>query len=136
MSEQKTCHNCVWSGDFEVCNACNGPTDTISHWSSRIAPRVAEPDYSATGFLAEAAETLDARGKQYDQEGGERSMGKVITMFNAATGRDLRESEGWLIMELVKIVRDCTTPKTAHRDSLLDGVSYAALKAEARMAGR
>lgn len=93
-------------------------------------------DFSATGFLAEAAETLDARGRQYDQKGGERSMGKVITMFNAATGRDLRESEGWLIMELVKIVRDCTTPEKAHQDSLLDGVSYAALKAEARMAGR
>lgn len=135
MSEQKTCHNCVWSGDLRVCNGCNGPTDTISNWSSRIAPRVAEPDYSATGFLAEAAETLDARGKQYDQEGGERSMGKAVAAFNIVTGRDLRESEGWLLLQLLKDVRDNTT-KAPHADSLVDCVAYSALKAEARLAGK
>lgn len=91
---------------------------------------------TALDFLTNASELLDARGEQYDSAGGERSMGKAVAMFNIATGRDLRESEGWLLMELLKIVRDCSTPKKAHIDSLNDCVAYAALKAESRVAGR
>lgn len=90
----------------------------------------------APDMLTQAAAVLTERGKQYDQPGGERSMGKAITMFNAATGRNLRESEGWLLLELLKIVRDCNTPDKPHEDSLLDGVAYSALKAEARLAGK
>lgn len=135
MSEVKSCHNCIWSGGFAVCNVCNGPADAISHWPSRKATPVKTQDFSATGFLAEAAETLDARGKQYDQEGGERSMGKAVAAFNIVTGRDLRESEGWLLLQLLKDVRDNTT-KAPHADSLVDCVAYSALKAEARLAGK
>ena len=47
----------------------------------------------------------------------------------------LRESEGWLLLELLKIVRG-ETRADAHRDSLEDGIAYSALKAEARLAGR
>jgi len=73
---------------------------------------------------------------QYDQPGGERSMGKAITAFNTITGRNLQESEGWLLMQILKDVRDWQTPFKPHADSLLDGTAYSALKAEARMAGK
>lgn len=92
-------------------------------------------DHSATGFLATAAETLDARGAQYDKPQGERSMGTTVMAFNIITGRNLRESEGWLLLQLLKDVRD-NQRAAPHEDSLIDCVSYAALKAEARMQGK
>lgn len=90
---------------------------------------------NAPELLKKSADIMEERGRQYDSMQGERSMGKAISMFNTATGRDLRESEGWLLMEILKIVRDCTTPSKPHEDSLLDCIAYAALKAEARLDG-
>ena len=78
---------------------------------------------------------MEERGRQYDQQDGERSMGKAVAAFNIVTGRDLIESEGWLLLQMLKDVRDRTTA-AAHNDSLVDCVAYAALKAEARMAGK
>ena len=90
---------------------------------------------SATGLLQQSASIMEERGKQYDQEGGERSMGKAVAAFNIIAGRDLQESEGWLLLQVLKDVRDRTTV-TPHEDSLVDCVSYSALKAEARLAGK
>lgn len=84
----------------------------------------------AEDFLRQAANLLIERGKEYDQPGGERSMGKTITAFNAITGRDLSEAEGWLIMSLVKRVRQYSNP-AYHKDSAEDAVNYGALEAEA-----
>ena len=52
---------------------------------------------------------------------------------NQAGMQALTESEGWLLLQVLKDVRDRqrTTP---HRDSLEDAIAYAALKAEARLA--
>lgn len=138
MSENRTCHNCIWVGDFDVCNLCNGPTDLhVCRWESKTAaPRPATVSLSAPGLLQSAAATMEARGAQYDQAGGERSMGKCVSAFNIITGRDLQESEGWLLLQLLKDVRDRTTPNKPHEDSLIDGVAYAALKAESRLAGK
>jgi len=47
--------------------------------------------------------------------------------------RSLTESEGWLLMQILKDVRDRQREKP-HRDSLEDGIAYSALKAEARLA--
>lgn len=91
-------------------------------------------DNTAGGFLRRAAEIMAERGKQYDQEGGERSMGKTVTMFNACTGHNLTEAEGWLLMECLKNVRQWQRPGF-HQDSADDGVAYAALKAEALARG-
>lgn len=90
---------------------------------------------TAPDILTAAAKHIAARAKTYDKPGGERSMGQTVTAFNAITGRDLKESEGWLLMQILKDVRDrqCEDP---HDDSLEDCVAYAALKAEARMGGR
>ena len=87
----------------------------------------------ASDILAEAARIMDERGKQYDQPDGERSMARVITAFNAITGHSLTEHEGWLIMSILKMVRQWQNPNTVHADSLLDNVAYAALLAESYM---
>lgn len=47
--------------------------------------------------------------------------------------RTITESEGWLLMQILKDVRD-RQREAPHRDSLEDGIAYAALKAEARLA--
>jgi hypothetical protein len=87
----------------------------------------------ADSLLIQAAEVMQERGKQYDKADGERSMGKAVQAFNIITGHSIRESEGWLLMELLKNVRNFTGQKH-HTDSLLDGIAYSALKAEAGMA--
>ena len=85
-------------------------------------------------FLAKAATLIAQRGQQYDQLEGERSMGKTVTAFNAITGMSLTESEGWLLVQLLKDVRQWSTPNY-HQDSAEDCVAYAALKAEALAKG-
>ena len=73
--------------------------------------------------------------KPYDKPEGERSMGRAVEAFNAITGRDLEESEGWLLLQVLKDVRD-RQRREPHVDSLEDCIAYAALKAEARLAGK
>lgn len=87
------------------------------------APKLLE---KALGHMLERAAT-------YDQPQGERSMGRTVDAFNIITGKDLTESEGWLLLQLLKDVRDRQRVKP-HVDSLEDCIAYAALKAEARLA--
>lgn len=89
----------------------------------------------ATEFLQAAIDTQAERGKQYDSPEGERSMGRTVQAFNAITGRDLTEAEGWLLLQVLKDVRQWQNPDKYHHDSALDGVAYASLKAEALSAG-
>jgi hypothetical protein len=89
----------------------------------------------AYDWLEKSSDILKERGKEYDTtekepSGGERSMEKTVQMFNICTGKDLTESEGWLLLQLLKDVRQWTKPDF-HGDSALDCISYAALKAEA-----
>lgn len=83
----------------------------------------------AEEFLTNASDTIAQRGKQYDKPAGERSMAKTVAAFNAITGRDITESEGWLFMQVLKDVRQWQKPDY-HHDSAVDCVSYSALKAE------
>lgn len=96
---------------------------------AREAPR------SSRDFLKRAIGVQEQRATEYDQPDGERSMEKVVTMFNILTGHELKESDGWLLQQLLKLVRD-QSRTTAHLDSLLDNVGYGSLYAEARMAGK
>lgn len=89
----------------------------------------------ATEFLQAAIDTQAERGKQYDSPEGERSMGRTVQAFNAITGRDLTEAEGWLLLQVLKDVRQWQNPDKYHHDSALDGVAYASLKAEALSTG-
>lgn len=85
----------------------------------------------APDFCERAAALMRERGKQYDKPEGERSMARTVAAFNAVTGRDLTEPEGWLLMLLLKQVRQWQQPGKYHADSAEDGVAYSALLAEA-----
>ena len=89
----------------------------------------------APEILTRSAEIMAERAKQYDSPEGERSMGKAVAAFNSITGHELSEADGWLLMALLKMVRDNTT-KAPHEDSLHDLVAYAGLYGEARLAVR
>ncbi len=91
-------------------------------------------DTVATNLLEAAAGHMRERASTYDSPEGERSMGRTIAAFNAITGRDLRESEGWLLMAILKMVRSEQRPMP-HRDSIEDLIAYAALYGEARTGG-
>ena len=85
----------------------------------------------STEFLQAAIDVQAERGATYDKPSGERSMYATVTAFNAITGRDLSEAEGWLLLQTLKDVRQWQNPSKYHHDSALDGVAYSALKAEA-----
>lgn len=89
----------------------------------------------ATELLDAAAKHMRDRAATYDKPEGERSIGKTIAAFNAITGRDLKEHEGWLLMMLLKAVRS-EQRADPHQDSVEDLVAYGALYGEARLGGR
>lgn len=92
------------------------------------------PAPTAPTLLDAAAGHMRDRAATYDQPTGERSMGRAVQALNAILGRQaLTESEGWLLLQVLKDVRD-RQRATPHRDSLEDAIAYAALKAEARLA--
>ena len=85
---------------------------------------------TAHEILHAAGRLIDTRGAEYDTPKGERSMLATVIAFNAITNRDLSEAEGWLLLQLLKDVRQWHRPGY-HQDSGEDNVAYAALKAEA-----
>lgn len=111
------------------------PADIVqpTYTDGAAAPRWTTP--AAPELLGRAAAHMHDRASTYDTLDGTRSMGKAVTAFNAITGRNLTESEGWLLMQVLKDVR-LFTRQDYHADSAEDCISYAALKAEAKGAGR
>lgn len=69
------------------------------------------------------------RAATYDKPEGERSMGATVEAFNAVTGHQLTEEQGWLFMALLKAVRSQQGGYRA--DSYEDGAAYFALAGEA-----
>ena len=92
--------------------------------SHRTASEIAD---SALKHIRERAET-------YDQPTGERSATKTAKAFNAITGKDITESEVWLLLQLLKDVRQWSR-EDYHQDSAEDCIAYAALKAESLEGG-
>lgn len=86
---------------------------------------------SSQDFLKAAIRIQEERAREYDKPEGERSMGAVVVAFNAITGQDITEAQGWLLLETLKNVR-LFTASGFHFDSALDSVSYSSLKAEAK----
>lgn len=86
---------------------------------------------TASQLLTKAAQLMEERGKQYDKPEGERSMGKCVSAFNIITGHSLTEAEGWLLLQILKDVRQWQRIGY-HKDSAEDCIAYAALKAEAK----
>lgn len=83
----------------------------------------------ASGVLRRAAQHIEDRAAARDQEGGERSMARCVAAFNAITGHQLSERDGWLLMVVLKASRACTTP-TGIPDDYEDMAAYAALAGE------
>lgn len=105
-------------------------------YDNPLKDKATEPsrNVSAPDLLRKAAEIMAERGKTYDSEGGERSMGKAVSAFNTITGRELTESEGWLLLQILKDVRQWSR-EGYHADSAEDCIAYSALKAEALAGG-
>jgi hypothetical protein len=103
----------------------------IKDANEEINEAVAVPKPKAAEMLGRAAALLHERGQSYDKPQGERSMARTVSAFNAITGRDLTEAEGWLFMQQLKQVR-LFTRSGYHADSAEDNIAYAALMAEAK----
>lgn len=88
---------------------------------------------SASDYLEEGAKLLKERGKQYDKSGEERSMEKIVKIFNLQTGQNLSVVEGWYFMQVLKDVRFFQNTEKPHEDSLVDGINYRALMTEEAM---
>ena len=99
-----------------------------------LAAAAEVPDPKASELLGRAARHMHERAATYDTLDGERSMGKAVTAFNAITGHTLSESEGWLLLQVLKDVR-LFTRSEYHADIAEDCIAYAALKAEAKSQG-
>lgn len=83
---------------------------------------------TAPDILRQAAQTIDDRAAERDLE-RERSMGRAVAAFNAATGHELNERDGWLFMVALKMARACTND-TGNPDDYVDGAAYFALAGE------
>lgn len=84
---------------------------------------------SAPTILRDAAQAIDDRAVLRDCPTGERSMARTVAAFNALTGRDLTEVEGWHFMSVLKLSR--ATAGGHHLDDHTDHAAYAALAGEA-----
>lgn len=83
---------------------------------------------SAKSYLDSAAETLCQRGEKRDSDAGERSMHRIVSVFNALTGHRLTEAEGWKFMLCLKLAR--AEAGKFDPDDYVDLIGYAALLAE------
>ena len=92
-------------------------------------------EFTAPSMLKRASDLMIERAVQYDSPEGERSMEKIVAAFNAITGKGLTESEGWMLMVLLKLVRD-NTRDTGHQDSCEDLIAYGALYGESRLTNK
>jgi len=84
---------------------------------------------TASSILSTGAQHLKDRGVTYDAPGGERSMGKTVQMFNAYSGLNVTEEQGWAFMAMLKLVR--TSQGEYKGDNFEDGAAYFALMGEA-----
>lgn len=81
-------------------------------------------------FLLASVEVQGERGAEYEGEGKEeRSFNRIAKAFSAITQKELTAAEIALVLQITKDVRQWSHDRF-HADSVLDSVSYAALKAE------
>ena len=89
---------------------------------------------SAPEILEAAAGHILSRGTSRDLPQGERSMARAVTAFNAITGLQLGERDGWLFMVVLKMAR--ATAGSHNPDDYEDGAAYMALAGESAEADR
>lgn len=119
------CADCI---DIIVAAVGQSAYDAIQREQGRSAPSVKMDAMTAPEILAAAKGHMEDRAVTYDSLGGERSMGKTVAAFNAVTGLQLSETQGWLFMTLLKIVR--STQGDYHADNYEDLTAYSALAGE------
>lgn len=85
--------------------------------------------HTAADYCQAAMGHMVDRATTYDAPAGERSMAKTVAAFNALTGHQLTEEQGWLFMETLKMAR--SQQGEFKRDNYEDAVAYAALRGEA-----
>jgi hypothetical protein len=83
---------------------------------------------NAVDIIREAEKQMAARAALRDQPGGERTMENIVRVFNALTGRDLTEAEGWEFMICLKLVRGRNGHFNA--DDYVDAAAYSSLLGE------
>lgn len=83
----------------------------------------------AIEILSKAAMHMRDRASTYDAPDGERSMARTVTAFNALTGNQITETDGWFFMALLKIARSNQGEYKA--DNYEDGTAYMSLAGEA-----
>jgi hypothetical protein len=86
----------------------------------------------ADQILRAGLDTLVQRGVKRDQPDGERSMPRIVRVFEAITGIRLTEREGLLFMVSMKLVREGRGAPDA--DDYIDLANYVALAGEAALA--
>lgn len=86
----------------------------------------------APAILHAALDTLVQRGVKRDQPDGERSMPRIVRVYEAITGIRLTEREGLLFMVSLKLVREGRGAPDP--DDYVDLVNYIALTGEAALA--
>ena len=108
-------------GSFDEVEAMEAYADIKAELASPIG---------ADEILQIANEAIAQRGVMYDSTGQqqERSMGKVVAMFNALTGHELTNEQGWKFMCLLKLAR--SEQGEFSLDSFIDLAAYAALAGE------
>lgn len=84
----------------------------------------------APALLREAADLIDARAAERDVS-AERSMGRAIAAFNTLTGNALTETNGWLLLAILKLAR--ATVGKFQPDDLKDCAAYVALALECQL---
>lgn len=127
---------------YRWCNGADGmwSRDTFEHEVERgsfvkLVPPMAPPQQplklhpaSSADILRKCVEVQQERGKQRDSDTGERSMKRTVDAFNAAFGKDLTETEGWMFMVCLKMARSVNGD--FQLDDYIDGTSYFALAGE------
>ena len=104
------------------------PVESLNDQYAEIET-VRQSHRTASEIADSALKQIRERAETYDQPTGERSAAKTAKAFNAITGRDITESEVWLLLQLLKDVRQWSR-EDYHQDSAEDCIAYAALKAE------
>lgn len=84
------------------------------------------------GILLTAQRTLEERGQQRDQPGGERSMPSIVRIYQAITGKAMSEHDGYMFMVSLKLAR--MQSGEPDLDHYVDGAAYFALAGEAALA--
>jgi len=104
----------------------------IAEMMKKVPPAAPPNKIPSTGvapkLLDDAAQALRDRAVTRDAEDGERSMARTVAIFNAMTGQNLTELEGWRFMISLKLARGMQGQ--AHLDDYVDLAGYAALAGE------